>query len=222
MTAFRLIIAALLVFSSLSVAQARTVWVDDQIYLPLRAGAGNQYRIIQNAMPSGTALEVLETGSEFTRVRTPQGREGWVRSQYLSNEPIAATLLEDARNELQTARERLDQLSTELAEVTEQRDNLSNRENNLSSRAEELQTELTRIKNVAADSLNLQKRNQELVQENQQLNHQLEVLTVENERLESNKQSDFMLLGAGLVFGGVLLALVIPMLKPTRKNDTWA
>ena len=61
-----------------------------------------------------------------------------------------------------------------------------------------------------------------LREENQKLRNDLEVLTAENERLEASKESDFMLLGAGLVFGGVLLALIIPMLKPTRKTDNWA
>jgi len=218
----RLIVALLLIVSSISVAQARTVWVDDQIYLPLRSGAGTQYRIVQNAMPSGTPLEVLETGSEYSRVRSPQGNEGWVANQYLSNEPIAADQLKEARQQLQNARERADELSSELAKVTEQRNELQSAENNLSSRTEQLQAELTRIKNVAADSLNLQRRNQELVQENQRLNNELEVLTAENARLESSRESDFMLLGAGLVFGGVLLALIIPMLKPSRKTDNWA
>jgi SH3 domain protein len=218
----RLIVVLLLIVSSISVAQARTVWVDDQIYLPLRSGAGTQYRIVQNAMPSGTPLEVLETGSEYSRVRSPQGNEGWVANQYLSNEPIAADQLKEARQQLQNARERADELSSELAKVTEQRNELQSAENNLSSRTEQLQAELTRIKNVAADSLNLERRNQELVQENQRLTNELEVLTAENARLESSRESDFMLLGAGLVFGGVLLALIIPMLKPSRKTDNWA
>ena len=222
MSPSRLIVVLLLIVSSISVAQARTVWVDDQIYLPLRSGAGTQYRIVQNAMPSGTPLEVLETGSEYSRVRSPQGNEGWVANQYLSNEPIAADQLKEARQQLQNARERADELSSELAKVTEQRNELQSAENNLSSRTEQLQAELTRIKNVAADSLNLERRNQELVQENQRLTNELEVLTAENARLESSKESDFMLLGAGLVFGGVLLALIIPMLKPSRKTDNWA
>jgi len=221
-TPLRLIFIFLLIVSSISVAQARTVWVDDQLYLPLRSGAGTQYRIIQNAMPSGTPLEVLEVGSDYTRVRSPSGNEGWVANQYLSEEPIAADLLEGARNELQAARQQVTELSSELDEVTEQRDSLQNAENNLSSRAEELQAELTRIKSVAADSLNLERRNKELVQENQRLSDNVEILTAEKDRLEASKESDFMLLGAGLVLGGVILALVIPMLKPTRKNDNWA
>jgi SH3 domain protein len=48
------------------------------------------------------------------------------------------------------------------------------------------------------------------------------VLTAEKERLEAKKESDFMLLGAALVLLGVILALVIPLLKPSRKTDNWA
>ena len=101
MTPLRLLFSLVLIVSSVSVAQARTVWVDDQLYLPVRSGAGTQYRIIENALPSGTPLEVLETGDNYTRVRTPKGTEGWVASQYLSNEPIAADQLHRQRLSVQ-------------------------------------------------------------------------------------------------------------------------
>src|SRR5690606_30432912 len=187
--------------------QARTVWVDDQLYLPVRSGAGTQFRIIENAVPSGTPLEVLETGESYTKVRTPKGTEGWVSTQYLSNTPIARDQLTRATRELEKAKEDVSSLRQQLASVTEERDNLQNAENNLSNQAGNLQEE---------------RRNRELREENQKLRNDLEVLTAENERLEASKESDFMLLGAGLVLGGVLLALLIPMLKPTRKTDNWA
>lgn len=222
MTSLRLLLSLLLIIASVSVAQARTVWVDDKLYLPVRSGAGSQFRIIENAVPSGTALEVLEVGDGYTKVRTPKGTEGWVSSQYLSNQPIAADRLRRATQQLEEARAELTSAREQLSAVTEERDNLQNAENSLSNRAGELQEELTRIKNIAADSINLERRNRELREENQKLRNDLEVLTAENERLEASKDSDFMLLGAGLVLGGVLLALLIPMLKPTRKTDNWA
>jgi SH3 domain protein len=221
-TSLRLLLSLLLIIASVSVAQARTVWVDDKLYLPVRSGAGSQFRIIENAVPSGTPLEVLEVGDGYTKVRTPKGTEGWVSSQYLSNQPIAADRLRRATQQLEQARSELTSVREQLSEVTEERDNLQNAESSLSNRAGELQEELTRIKNIAADSINLERRNRELREENQKLRNDLEVLTAENERLEASKDSDFMLLGAGLVLGGVLLALLIPMLKPTRKTDNWA
>ncbi len=222
MTPLRLVFSLLLIISSISVAQARTVWVDDQLYLPVRSGAGTQFRIIENAVPSGTPLEVLEVGESYTKVRTPKGTEGWVSSQYLSNQPIAADRLRTATRQLEEARTELNQVREQLATVTEERNNLQNSESSLSNRSEELQEELQRIQNIASDSINLERRNRELLEDNQRLRNDLEVLTAENERLEASKDSDFMLLGAGLVLGGVLLALLIPMLKPTRKTDNWA
>ncbi|GGE59429.1 hypothetical protein GCM10011533_10030 [Streptosporangium jomthongense] len=223
MTFFRLAISALFVLSSIATAQAKTVWVDDKLYLPVRSGAGSQYRIIENAVPSGTALEVIETSdSGYTRVRTPKGNDGWVSSQYLSDTPIAADQLKTVSRQLEQAKSELSSLKEQLKEVSSDRDALSNAESTLSARTEELQQELRRIKNIASDSINLERRNRELLGENQKLRNDLEVLTAENERLEASKESDFMLVGAGLVLGGVLLALIIPMLKPTRKTDNWA
>jgi len=221
-TSLRLLLSLLLIIASVSVAQARTVWVDDKLYLPVRSGPGSQFRIIENAVPSGTPLEVLEVGDGYTKVKTPKGTEGWVSSQYLSNQPIAADRLRRATQQLEEARSELTRVREQLSSVTEERDNLQNAESSLSNRAGELQEELTRIKDIAADSINLERRNRELREENQKLRNDLEVLTAENERLEASKDSDFMLLGAGLVLGGVLLALLIPMLKPTRKTDNWA
>ncbi|WP_336366857.1 TIGR04211 family SH3 domain-containing protein [Marinobacter sp. C2H3] len=222
MTPFRLLIALLLIVSGIEAAQARTVWVDDKLYLPVRSGAGTQYRIIENALPSGTALQVLDTGENYTKVRTPKGTEGWVASQYLSDQPIAADRLKRVSSELEDTKKALDEARSQLAKVTDERDQLQSSESSLSDRTADLQQELRHIKDVASNSLNLERRNQELSQENQKLKNDLEVLTAEKERLEASKESDFMLLGAGLVFGGVLLALVIPMLKPTRKADNWA
>lgn len=223
MTPFRLLISIFFILSSVAAAQARTVWVDDQLYLPVRAGAGTQYRIIENAVPSGTPLELLETtDSGYTRVRTPKGNEGWVSSQYLSDTPIAKDRLKQANRQLEQAQKELTQTKEELASVTKERDSLANSESSLSDRSASLQEELKRVKSISADAINLNRRNRELREENQKIRNDLEVLTAENERLEASKESDFMLLGAGLVLGGVLLALIIPMLKPTRKTDNWA
>lgn len=222
MTPFRLILCCILAVSSLASAQARTVWVDDKLYLPVRAGAGTQYRIIENALPSGTPLEVLEEGDGYTRVRTPRGTEGWVASQYLSKTPIARDRLRAVTRELEKTRAELERLREQLKKVTDERDSLKNSEASLADRSESLQEELQRIKSIAADAINLDRRNRELSAENQKLRNDLEVLTAENERLEASREYDFMLLGAGLVFAGVLLALIIPALKPTRKTDNWA
>src|SRR3954470_18343828 len=88
---------------------AATVYVSDQLTIPLRRGPSNEYKIINASLPSGTALEVLQTNEAagFTEVRTPNGTEGWVPSQYLATEPAA-------RDRLAAATKRAESLEAEL------------------------------------------------------------------------------------------------------------
>lgn len=223
MPPLRLLLCCLVLSFAASSALAETVYVDDTLYAPIRSGEGTQYRILHSGVRSGTPLELLERSeSGYSRVRTPDGIEGWIVTRYLTETPIARERLETVNRQLAEARETVSTLRSQLQAVTEERDTLRNAENNLEARAGRLSQELQEIKTVAADSLNLNRRNEELRNDNQKLRNELEVLTAEKERLEANTDSDFMLLGAGLVLLGIILALIVPALKPSRKNDNWA
>ncbi|TGN41310.1 TIGR04211 family SH3 domain-containing protein [Marinobacter confluentis] len=219
----RSLFCCLMLVFTVSSAFAETVYVDDTLYAPIRSGEGTQYRILHSGVRSGTPLELLERSeSGYSRVRTPDGIEGWMVSRYLTETPIARERLEAANRQLAEARETVTTLRSELEAVTQERDSLRSSESSLEARAGRLSQELQEIKTVAADALNLNRRNEELSNENQKLRNELEVLTAEKERLEANTDSDFMLLGAGLVLLGIILALIVPALKPTRKTDNWA
>jgi SH3 domain protein len=220
---FRSLFCCLILVFTASSALAETVYVDDTLFAPIRSGEGTQYRILHSGVRSGTALELIERSeSGYSRVRTPDGIEGWMVSRYLTDSPIARQRLETANRQLAQARESVSTLQSQLESVTEERNTLRTSESELEARAGRLSQELQEIKTVAADSLNLNRRNEELKNENQMLRNELEVLTAEKERLEANKDSDFMLIGAGLVLLGIILALIVPALKPTRKTDNWA
>lgn len=63
--------------------EAQTVYVSDEFEITLRTGPGNDHKII--SMPkSGNAMEILQKGEEWSRVRLPDGKEGWVLSRYIS------------------------------------------------------------------------------------------------------------------------------------------
>lgn len=223
MPSFKSLFCCLLLAVTASSALAETVYVDDTLYAPIRSGEGTQYRILHSGVRSGTPLELIERSeSGYSRVRTPDGIEGWMITRYLTETPIARERLESTNRQLTQSRETVSSLRSELATVTEERDTLLNSEGNLEARAGRLSQELQEIKTVAADALNLNQRNEELRNENQNIRNELEVLAAEKERLEANTDSDFMLIGAGLVLLGIILALIVPALKPTRKTDNWA
>ena len=203
-------------------AMAKTMYIDDTLFAPLRSGEGTQYRILHKGLKSGTRVELLESSeSGYSRVRTTTGTEGWLPTRYLSAEPIAAARLEQATKELEQARATLNRTQAELQEVTAERDRLASMERNLSERSDELATELDRITAISENALTLDQRNKELQQINQRLQNEVEVLAAEKERIEANNESDFLLYGAGIFLLGMLMTLVVPHLKRSKRSDNW-
>ncbi len=219
-----LVALSLLALLTSGLAHARTVYIDDTLYAPVRSGQGTQYRILHNGLRSGTAVTLVEQSEEsgYSKIRTNQGLEGWVPSRYLTNQPIARDRLDAANRELAQARSELQQLQNQMSEVSGERDQLSSREQQLENQVEDLSAELENIRTVSANALSLDRRNRELQESNQRLRNEVEVLTAEVERLEARKESDFMLLGAGLLILGMFLAVILPWLKPSKKSDSWA
>ncbi len=202
-------------------SQAETQYIDDTLFAPIRSGKSTEYRIIHKGLKSGTPVEVLETDSEsgYSRIRTQGGLEGWILTQYLSAEPIASV--------------KLQQLTTEHARVTRQLQELRSENNELKSRNQQLsgeldtkvnalsgtQEELINIRRISENALQLDSKNRELRESNEKLKNEVEVLTSENLRLKDRNEQDTMLLGAGLVFAGVLIAVIVPLFKREKKSS---
>jgi SH3 domain protein len=71
----------LLVFSGNIYAE--TMYVRDLLRLPLRTGRSTEYKIIA-VIESGQEVEVLQSDDEWSQVRLPNEKEGWVQTRYLS------------------------------------------------------------------------------------------------------------------------------------------
>ena len=74
-------------------ATQETWYVTDLIYLPVRSGAGDDYRILNKGLPSGTAVSFFGLSEDrvWAEVMTKGGTRGWSRARYLLKEnPIDA------------------------------------------------------------------------------------------------------------------------------------
>ena len=87
-TLLPLAVIALTTLSATS-SQAQQAWVMDRdVNLTLRTGAGTQYRII-GSLTTGDVATILSRGDGWTKVRTEQGKEGWVSAGFLQASPPA-------------------------------------------------------------------------------------------------------------------------------------
>ncbi|MEZ4526768.1 MAG: TIGR04211 family SH3 domain-containing protein [Desulfobacterales bacterium] len=106
-------ICAALLFSS---AYASTMYVTDKIEIMMRRGASTEYKIIKK-LQSGDAAEVLETQGSWTRIRIPDGMEGWVNTQFLTQQrpkEVELKYLQDERENLSAEVSRLSEENKKL------------------------------------------------------------------------------------------------------------
>jgi len=75
-----------------SAVPAETLYVTDRVLVGLHQAPDEASPLI-TSLPSGTAVETLETREGFTRVRTPDGKTGWMSSGYLvAQQPATAVV----------------------------------------------------------------------------------------------------------------------------------
>lgn len=206
-------------------AGEQTMYIDDTLFAPVRSGQGTQFRIIHQGLRSGTPVKVVEHNQEtgYSRIRFgTDDREGWIRTRHLTPQPIAADRLAEANAELEQARQQLANREAELSQVRQELTETENERQALEGELAEVSEELEHVRSISADAINIEQRNTEMRETKQELQREVELLSTENQRLKDRRDSDFLLMGGALVIAGILIAVVFPLLKPSRKSETWA
>ena len=220
MLLMRKVLLALLLLGPVS-AFAATLYISDQLTVPLRRGPSNNHKIINAALPSGLALVVLgeDTAAGFTQVRTPNGTEGWVPTQYLVSQPVAKDRLAAANKRIEALEAQLKSIRENYQDVRGARSEIEGRASELSKENQRLQTELAEIRRVSATAIAQYEENKQLKSDNTSLQTQVAQLTQRVTSLERNIMLRWMLAGGGLVLAGFILGAWI---KSRPKRSTWA
>ena len=218
----------LVLFSLLfaTAAQAQNVrYVSDKQFIPLRSGAGSDYRIIHRGIPSGTRLTIARTSGdgEWAEITTEKGTTGWIRTQYLMQDLPAQNRVDAAEKRAAEAVAKSAALSEELAALRAQSTELEGRLNSSGSELGSVTEELAQLKQISGNAIQLDIDNRRLVEESENLRSDVEMLESENQRLQDKLESEDFLNGALAVLLGVIITLVVPRLWPKRrKSSSWA
>jgi SH3 domain protein len=214
----------LLILTLPSISLAEAMYIDDTLLVPLRSGEGLQFRIVHKGVKSGTKVELIghNASSGYSHVRTPDGIAGYLPTRYLVKNEIARDRLVRVSAQLEKSQAKSKQLQTDFNELQAAYNTLSANHKQLTEQSESTSSELKKVKTISSNALSLDQRNRELRETNQELKNEVELLTTDNQRLKDKSETSFMAIGAALVLLGVILALIVPWLKPTKKNDSWA
>lgn len=200
--------------------QGQTLYVTDEVVITLRTGPSTQNAITQN-LSTGDAVTMLEGNRDdgYARVRTASGAEGWVLSRYLSEMPVARNVLASTQQNLAQARERIAELEGTVETLSEQLGTVTQRMEEAESAAANLNTELVDVRSASANALTFRDQNESLrrrINEREQL---VEELTRQNAELSSRATREWFVLGAGVLFAGTVLGLVLPSFRRKRRTD---
>ena len=202
-----------------------TRYVSDRVLVPVRSGAGSDFRIVNSGLPSGTVLMVFGESEDgkWAEVETRAGTRGWMPSQFLQAEPPASLLMNELKLEVEQLRSERDRVVSQLNQRSSAADEADDTILTLRSELEATTNELTEVKRVSAAALDLDALNQQLVAEVESERSDADLLRLENVRLRERIANNQILDGALAVLLGVILAVVAPRLWPSKKRqDGWS
>ena len=198
----------LLLMSLLTTATAETYeYVTDQLNLSLRAGTTTKHKI-RKMVSSGTKVQVLDTAEGYTKVRTPQGIEGWMLDRHLMKQPPARERVEAAEQEVALLRD----------ENARQKAALDDPEI-ISPRQAELEQQLIEIRRTASGALNLAEQNRKLKRELLQQGKEVQALNQEVVTLRERSDQQWFLVGAIVVLISIFLGHLLPRMQLRRSSN---
>jgi SH3 domain protein len=205
-----------------SFAQQDVRYISDQQYVPLRSGQGSEFRIIHRGLPSGTRLTIGEVSEEsgYTEVTTPNGTQGWIRSQYLVSEEPAKQRLARSRESFRALQTEHSLLQKNLTAIKSSYDQEVSQLSSSQTQLEKTAGELAEVKRISAQALSLDTNNRRLIEQAEVLKIRIEVLEADNIRMLESSESTAFMNGAFAVLLGVIITLLVPRLWPQRRRSS--
>jgi SH3 domain protein len=200
---------------------AERAYVTDRLEVQMRSGGSLQHKILK-MVPSGTGLTVLEEdgASGYTHVALDSGDEGWILSRYLTSQPVARSQMDEYTRKFNSLQEENKTLKDELAALRAGKDAADKTAQESTGEANRLNTELIAIRQASANAIQIQAERDQLQETVINLQRDLESLRREKHAQEADIRQNWFLIGASVLFGGMLLGLILPRLS-WRKRSSW-
>ena len=209
----------LIMFSVMGAAGAETIrYVVDDLTIPVRTGTSTRHKILR-FVESGTRLEVLEVADAegYTRVRIPDGTEGWVKTEQLMDRRGAKEQLARTKKRLESARQENSQHKDEIKALNASIAEAKQHATALQQQIDTLNAELASLREVAAEPIKVSEENNTLKVQLADEREDVQRLLEENTVLRDRSIKEWFVVGAGVAIGGLLLGLVLPLI-PWRKR----
>jgi len=201
-------IMLVLLLSGVGLAQAETWYVTDQLEITLRTGPELD-RKITAMLKSGQSIEIIDKGEEWSQVRLPSGREGWVLNRFIQQELPVKMQFESLQKKYNDLLSGADEPLQKLKEVNSENIRLRTELSKTKRDFGALQKSYKELRETTADARRIKT-------ERDQLSRELADQTKETRRLKSDlaiaeKKSTqwWFIAGAGVLFFGFVIGFAV-------------
>ncbi len=202
-------------------ANSNTVYISDELTVPLRSGPSGSHRILHRGLPSGTQLTIVgeDADAGFTQIRTARGTDGWIRTQYLVKEPIAKLRLITAQREIARLKQQVQRTESQVSNLTETSGKQASANKASANENNELKAELDRITSISSGAVETHEENLRLKDINARLRDELDDVAEERNLLLDNAENEGIMLGAGFILLGLIAGVLI---KARPQRSAWS
>lgn len=198
-------------------AGAKGLYVRDWITISVRTAPYETSKIIGLAN-TNDYLESLEEQEEWTKVRTPEGKEGWVQNRYLTKQTPKALLIDQLNEKVKSLTENNQVLREENKQLQKDNRERTYKMSALTKDVENVKTDYDNLKTASAEYLDLKKGYEELQREFKAHSEKMGVLEKENSRLKTSERIIFTLVGGGFIILGLVIGVLLQIVRSRPKK----
>lgn len=197
----------------------KTVYVIDQITITLRAGQGTQHQILRT-LPSGTSMEVTQVNEDtgYSHVRTKDGVDGWVLTQYLIDEPTSKIKLTAAEQKLARLDLENKDYKAKYEMLAKEKDRWDKELASATSEREKLAAEMAKLHEAMPLGAAMPKTDGTDAPPSLAVEKETELLRQENQMLKDRGRKDWFMVGAGVMLFGIIIGLIVSRVRLRRTS----
>lgn len=212
---FWMVLIGLLILPAASVAE--TVYVSEDFEITMRTGPGSDRKII-SLVQSGKALEILKKGDEWSMVRAPGGREGWVLNRYITPSQPCAMVLTRVRQDFDVLTAKYEDLKNNFDQLNAQKKATDSDLSQNQKDRDELSTAYETLKKEAADFLKLKQRHKQVTADLDAEKTLSAKLDEENMQMKRSRIIQWVLTGGGIMLVGFFIGLFSSSRRKSRSS----
>lgn len=210
---------ALLLFMAAPVTgvNAAGMYVRDWISAAVREAPHENAKIVGGA-ETNDYLEIFEGRTDWSKVKTPKGIEGWVQNRYLTRQTPKALIIDQLNEKIKSLTDQNLTLKEENSQLQRESRDRNYRMSGFSREIEDAKKQYETLKLESNDYLTLKKNYDDLQAQHKATSEKMALLARENSRMKTSERLIFTLVGGGFIIIGLVIGTLLQFFRAKPKK----